>query len=66
MAFIASLAPVEIDAAALSALAELCAVAITATEVAASGLAAQQIPRTGFQAISLTFPRRLMRRARSI
>jgi uncharacterized protein Yka (UPF0111/DUF47 family) len=39
-AFIASLVPVGIDAAALSALAELCAVAITAAEVAASGLAA--------------------------
>ena len=39
-AFIASLAPAGIDAALLTALAELCAVAITATEAAASGLAA--------------------------
>ena len=39
-AFVASLAPTGIDAALLSALAELCAVAITATEAAASGLAA--------------------------
>ena len=39
-AFIASLAPAGIDAALLSALAELCAVATTATEAAASGLAA--------------------------
>lgn len=39
-AFIASLAPAAIDAALLSALSELCAVAITATEAAASGLAA--------------------------
>jgi uncharacterized protein Yka (UPF0111/DUF47 family) len=39
-AFIASLAPASIDAAALEALAELCAVAMTATEAAASGLAA--------------------------
>jgi hypothetical protein len=39
-AFIASLAPPGIDAAILSALAELCAVAITATEAASSGLAA--------------------------
>jgi uncharacterized protein Yka (UPF0111/DUF47 family) len=39
-AFIASLAPAGIDPALLSALAELCAVATTATEAAASGLAA--------------------------
>ena len=39
-AFIASLAPAGIDAALLTALAELCAVAMTATEAAASGLAA--------------------------
>ena len=39
-AFIASLAPAGIDAALLSALAGLCAVATTATEAAASGLAA--------------------------
>lgn len=39
-AFIASLAPTGIDPALLSALAELCAVATTATEAAASGLAA--------------------------
>jgi len=39
-AFIASLAPASIDGALLSALAGLCAVAITATEAAASGLAA--------------------------
>jgi uncharacterized protein Yka (UPF0111/DUF47 family) len=39
-AFIASLAPAGIDAALLSALAELCTVATTATEAAASGLAA--------------------------
>ncbi len=39
-AFIASLAPVNVDVAALEALVELCAVAITATEAAASGLAA--------------------------
>jgi hypothetical protein len=39
-AFVASLAPAGMDAALLSALAGLCAVAITATEVAASGLAA--------------------------
>ena len=39
-AFIASLAPARIDSALLSALAELCAVATTATEAAASGLAA--------------------------
>jgi uncharacterized protein Yka (UPF0111/DUF47 family) len=39
-AFIASLAPAGIDSALLTALAELCAVAITATEAAASGLAA--------------------------
>jgi len=39
-AFIASLAPAGIDSALLSALAELCAVATTATEAAASGLAA--------------------------
>jgi uncharacterized protein Yka (UPF0111/DUF47 family) len=39
-AFIASLAPAAIDAALLSALAELCAVATTAIEAAASGLAA--------------------------
>jgi hypothetical protein len=39
-AFIASLAPAGIDAALLSALAELCSVATTATEAAASGLAA--------------------------
>ena len=39
-AFIASLAPATIDAAALEALAELCAVAMTTTEAAASGLAA--------------------------
>jgi len=39
-AFIASLAPVGIDPALLSSLAELCAVAMTATEAAASGLAA--------------------------
>jgi len=39
-AFIASLAPGGIDPALLSALAELCAVATTATEAAASGLAA--------------------------
>jgi uncharacterized protein Yka (UPF0111/DUF47 family) len=39
-AFIASLAPAGIDPALLSALAELCAVAATATEAAASGLAA--------------------------
>jgi uncharacterized protein Yka (UPF0111/DUF47 family) len=39
-AFIASLAPGRIDPALLSALAELCAVATTATEAAASGLAA--------------------------
>ncbi len=39
-AFIASLAPAGIDGAALQALAELCAVALTATEAAASGLAA--------------------------
>jgi uncharacterized protein Yka (UPF0111/DUF47 family) len=39
-AFIASLAPAGIDLALLSALAELCAVATTATEAAASGLAA--------------------------
>ena len=39
-AFIASLAPAGIDPALLTALAELCAVAMTATEAAASGLAA--------------------------
>jgi cobalamin biosynthesis Mg chelatase CobN len=39
-AFIASLAPAGIDPALVSALAELCAVATTATEAAASGLAA--------------------------
>jgi len=39
-AFIASLAPASVDAAALEALADLCAVATTATEAAASGLAA--------------------------
>jgi uncharacterized protein Yka (UPF0111/DUF47 family) len=39
-AFIASLAPASLDAAALEALAELCAVAMTTTEAAASGLAA--------------------------
>jgi uncharacterized protein Yka (UPF0111/DUF47 family) len=39
-AFIASLAPSGIDAALLSSLAELCAVATSATEAAASGLAA--------------------------
>ena len=39
-AFIASLAPAGIDPALLSVLAELCAVATTATEAAASGLAA--------------------------
>jgi uncharacterized protein Yka (UPF0111/DUF47 family) len=39
-AFVASLAPAKIDPSLLSVLAELCAVAITATEVAASGLAA--------------------------
>ena len=39
-AFIASLAPAGIDSALLSTLAELCAVATTATEAAASGLAA--------------------------
>jgi uncharacterized protein Yka (UPF0111/DUF47 family) len=39
-AFIASLAPAGIDSALLSALAGLCAVATTATEAAASGLAA--------------------------
>ena len=39
-AFIASLAPAGIDAAALEALVELCAVAMRATEAAASGLAA--------------------------
>jgi hypothetical protein len=39
-AFIASLAPAGIDSALLTALADLCAVAITATEAAASGLAA--------------------------
>jgi uncharacterized protein Yka (UPF0111/DUF47 family) len=39
-AFIASLAPAGIDSALLTALAELCAVAMTATEAAASGLAA--------------------------
>ena len=39
-AFIASLAPAGIDPAVLSALAELCAAATTATEAAASGLAA--------------------------
>ena len=39
-AFIASLAPAGIDPALLSTLAELCAVATTATEAAASGLAA--------------------------
>ncbi len=39
-AFIASLAPVGIDPALLAALAELCAIATTATEAAASGLAA--------------------------
>jgi uncharacterized protein Yka (UPF0111/DUF47 family) len=39
-AFIASLAPAGIDPVLLSALAELCAVAMTATEAAASGLAA--------------------------
>jgi uncharacterized protein Yka (UPF0111/DUF47 family) len=39
-AFIASLAPAGMDPALLSALAELCAVATTATEAAASGLAA--------------------------
>ncbi|HVX77020.1 MAG TPA: hypothetical protein VHB49_12885 [Bradyrhizobium sp.] len=38
--FIASLVPVEIDRALLSVLGELCAIAITATEAAASGLAA--------------------------
>jgi len=39
-AFIASLAPVGIDPALLKALAELCAVAVSAAEAAASGLAA--------------------------
>ncbi|WP_454615809.1 hypothetical protein [Bradyrhizobium cenepequi] len=39
-AFIASLAPACLDKSLVSALAELCAVAITATEAAASGLAA--------------------------
>ncbi|MGA7810745.1 MAG: hypothetical protein WCB02_39715, partial [Bradyrhizobium sp.] len=39
-AFIASLAPANIDAALLSTLSGLCAVATTATEAAASGLAA--------------------------
>ena len=39
-AFIASLAPAKIEARLLSALAEICQVAVTATEVAASGLAA--------------------------
>jgi uncharacterized protein Yka (UPF0111/DUF47 family) len=39
-AFIASLAPAGIDPALLSSLAELCAVATSATEAAASGLAA--------------------------
>jgi len=39
-AFIASLAPAGIDSALLTALAELCAVAIASTEAAASGLAA--------------------------
>ncbi len=39
-AFIASLAPAAIDPALLATLAELCAVAMTATEAAASGLAA--------------------------
>jgi hypothetical protein len=39
-AFIASLAPAGMDSALLSTLAELCAVATTATEAAASGLAA--------------------------
>jgi uncharacterized protein Yka (UPF0111/DUF47 family) len=39
-AFIASLAPAGLDKSLVSALAELCAVAITATEAAASGLAA--------------------------
>jgi uncharacterized protein Yka (UPF0111/DUF47 family) len=39
-AFIASLAPTAIDAALLSALSDLCGVIITATEAAASGLAA--------------------------
>jgi uncharacterized protein Yka (UPF0111/DUF47 family) len=39
-AFIASLAPAGIDAALLSTLAELCTIATTATEAAASGLAA--------------------------
>ena len=39
-AFIASLAPAGVDSALLLALAELCAVATTATEAAASGLAA--------------------------
>ena len=39
-AFIASLAPAGIDAALLAALADLCTVATTATEAAASGLAA--------------------------
>jgi uncharacterized protein Yka (UPF0111/DUF47 family) len=39
-AFIASLAPVGLDKSLVSALTELCAVAITATEAAASGLAA--------------------------
>jgi len=39
-AFVGSLAPAAVDPALLSALAELCAVATTATEAAASGLAA--------------------------
>jgi uncharacterized protein Yka (UPF0111/DUF47 family) len=39
-AFIASLAPAGVDSALLSALAGLCAIAMTATEAAASGLAA--------------------------